>query len=384
MLKKYYTYLPLVNSGMEEEWQQCLAQINKTRSDGNRPLKLNIFIDVDDYQSCLDFRQKVADSLKESFYDHSPSFNVTVHPPEEPWKIAVEAVFIPSGTGGIVTKYYNSIPYVVIETNSGKEVWGAGLGSGLFQHDTRKAGSSAFDQMVQILSNEGMSLGNLVRQWNYIGNILNVKDGYQNYQVFNEVRNEYYQKYRKIRGYPAATGVGMKLGGVTIDFAAVTAGESVKINAIDNPNQVNAYEYEQQVLKGLALNGKSLKNPPQFERALLLTNNQAATIYVSGTASIIGQETIGKGNIEEQTLVTIDNIKKLTDAERISHMINNRSVHSADFSLVRTYVKHKQDFEVVKAICRSHFPDTPAIYIQADICRDDLLTEIEAEFDIRF
>ena len=72
--------------------------------------------------------------------------------------------------------------------------------------------------MKAILDVEGMSFNNLVRQWNYIGNILEIKHGFQNYQIFNEVRSEVYQKYRTIAGYPAATGIGMKLDGVSLIF----------------------------------------------------------------------------------------------------------------------------------------------------------------------
>ena len=63
--------------------------------------------------------------------------------------------------------------------------------------------------MKAILEKEGMSFDHVVRQWNYIGNILEIKNGLQNYQVFNEVRSEFYKKYRTVHGYPAATGIGM-------------------------------------------------------------------------------------------------------------------------------------------------------------------------------
>jgi hypothetical protein len=85
-----------------------------------------------------------------------------------------------------------------------------------------------------------MSLNNVVRQWNYIGEILKVERGFQNYQIFNEVRSEYYEKYRTISSFPAATGKGMKYGGVFLDFCAVKSDEDLRIMAVNNPNQVNA------------------------------------------------------------------------------------------------------------------------------------------------
>ena len=380
MPKKYFIYLPLVQGSIEEEWEQCLNQIEKTRLAGNRPLKLNIFVDLTDFPTFLKVKGKIGQSVIAKFGDQCPAYNVTIHPPERPWKVTVEGLFITGSTSAISTKFSESIPYVIIGSKSFKEVWCAGLGNDLYPDDTKKAATVAFEQIVDILNCENLSLNNLVRQWNFIGNILTVKDGFQNYQTFNEVRSEYYHKYRTIHGYPAATGVGMKLGGVYLDFCAVTADNSLKIKAIDNPNQINPYEYGQQVLKGFIGKGNTVKHPPQFERALLLLNNEGSILYVSGTASIIGQDTIGKGDIREQTVVTIENIKKLTDIERISQLMGGINLFNGQYSLLRVYIKNQEDFGVVKEICNSHFPMVPAVFLEADICREDLLTEIEAEF----
>jgi len=209
-----------------------------------------------------------------------------------------------------------------------------------------------------------------------------MKEGFQNYQVFNEVRSEYYNKYRTMAGFPAATGVGMKYGGVFLDFCAMKPEESVKMKAISNPSQVNAYEYGQQVLKGMANSGSAVKHPPQFERGLLMINKTSNTLFVSGTASIIGQETIGKGDIDEQVMVTIENIRNVADLKRIRQLIGKDDIGPGKFSLLRVYIKKQEDFKSVKSICNKHFPGSPVIFIEADICRDDLLTEIEAEVSI--
>jgi len=169
------------------------------------------------------------------------------------------------------------------------------------------------------------------------------------------------------------------MGGVILDFCAIKSDGTVAVKAVDNPNQVNAYQYGQQVLKGLTGKGKTQKHPPQFERALLVQGNPCSTLFVSGTASIIGQETIGKEDVVKQTLVTIENIKKLAEPEHISKLLEQSTLCTGKYSLMRVYIKRKEDFLNVKSICLEHFPDTPAIYIMADICRDDLLIEIEAE-----
>lgn len=375
-------YLPEIRGSVEEEWEQCRNQIVKDLTSGIRPLKLNIFISLPDYPSYVEIKKAIARSVIYTFGDNCPAINVSIHPPEKPGKVAVEALFITGSPSGITTKFYNSFPYVVIESDSSKEVWGAGLGNDEYNDDTRKAAVASFEMVAEILHRENLTMNNLVRQWNFIGDILRMKEGFQNYQVFNEVRSEYYKRYRTNAGFPAATGVGMKFGGVFLDFCALKADERVTLKAISNPNQINAYEYGQQVLKGVTGNPDSVKHPPQFERGLLLINNTGSTLFVSGTASIIGQETIGKGDISEQTVVTIENIKKVADIERIKQLAGKQDMGSGKFSMLRVYIKKQEDFSSVKSICYEQFKDSPVMFIEADICRDDLLTEIEAEVSI--
>jgi enamine deaminase RidA (YjgF/YER057c/UK114 family) len=380
MGKSHFVFMPSVPGIIEDEWWQCLDQINNTCNSGFLPLKLNIFVSQPEYSSYITVKKQIGRSVLDTFRDQCPSFNVTIHPPEKIWKIGVEGLFVQSGSAEVETKFRESVPYVVLKSGLYTEIWGAGLGNDLYHDDTRKAATAAFDSVISILAGEGMSLNNVVRQWNYIGEILKVENGFQNYQIFNEVRSEYYEKFRTTTGFPAATGIGMKYGGVFLDFCAVKADEDLRIVAVNNPNQVNAYEYKQQVLKGLADKGKNVKKPPQFERALLLVNRSNLSMFISGTASIIGQETIGKGDVREQTLVTIENINKLTNPEYVSRLLGNADILRGRYSLIRVYIKNQEDFAGVSTICSNHFPAVPAIYIESDICRDDLLMEIEAEY----
>jgi enamine deaminase RidA (YjgF/YER057c/UK114 family) len=380
MIGKYSVFVPEVRGDFIEEWRQCLKQIIYYQDTNFRLIKLNIFTDQPDYDTYIKVRKVIDKSIHNAFGRKCPAFNITVHPPEKPWKIAVEAAYSVADSSNVTTKVWNSIPYVVCESDFGKEVWACGLGFGLFYSDTKNAASAAFDQMKAILDVEGMSYNHLVRQWNYIGNILEIKKGVQNYQVFNKVRSEVYQKYRTIQGYPAATGIGMRLDGFSLDFCAVIAKESVIIKPIDNPAQINPYEYGQDVLRVVAGKGKSVKSQPLFERALLISGKVRSTLFISGTASILGQDITGIEDIEKQTIVTLDNIDKLTDKKRIGDMPGKTERELGKFILLRVYVKNQGDFAKVKAICQERFPGVPSIFIQSDICRDNLLIEAEAEY----
>jgi enamine deaminase RidA (YjgF/YER057c/UK114 family) len=380
MIAKYLTFMPELEGSLAEEWRQCLKRIIYQREAGFTLIKLNLFIDLPDYETYIKVSREIGKNIMNAFGKLCPVFNITVHPPEKPWKVAVEAAYSGTDSSDVFVNLRNNVKYIVCTTDSGKEVWGSGLGFALFSTDTRSAAEAAFEQMKAILDAEGMSFNNLVRQWNYIGNILEEKNGLQNYQIFNEVRSEYYRKYRTVNGYPAATGIGMKLGGVTIDFCAVMTNEKVMVKPIENPNQINAYEYGQQVLKGGSGKGNSVKHPPKFERALFLKENFKSTLLISGTASIIGQDTIGIDDIEKQTRITIENINKLTEQRRNGQNIVNTDTEWGKYILLRVYIKNQSDFSKVKMICAEQFPFVPAIFIESDICRDNLLVEIETEF----
>lgn len=377
MLKEYFVCLPEKVGTLINEWEQCLKQLVKFSKAEYRPVKFNVFIDIAEYKLFIEIRRQIIDSLLDAFGNDSPAVNVTVHPPEEPFKVTVEAMFAAGQGASFKTKLFNRIPYVVVEQSQYRELWAAGVGEE-FPESLKHAAYFAFDNVLKILRLEGMTFDNVVRQWNYIGNILEIRDEYQNYQIFNDIRSECYRRYRTVKHFPSATGVGMKMPGVFLDICAVDAGEDLQILPLSNPLQINAYEYGQQVLKGLPLNGTKPKNPPQFERALIVENRSNLTLFISGTASIIGQETIGKGDIAKQVTVTINNIKTLSEPERIRKISGFNFSDSGRYLLLRVYVRRKEDFSIVKEITEKSFPGVPTVYIQADICRDDLLTETEA------
>jgi enamine deaminase RidA (YjgF/YER057c/UK114 family) len=376
---KYFVFLPVAEGSVEKEWEQCLNQVIDTHNSGYSPVKLNIFTDLPDFKTMVSVRQTILKSVISAFGTLCPAVNITVQPPEKPWKTAVEASFIVTGSANIAGRSFNSIPYIILESETGKEVWSGGVSSYSYPSDTRIAAEKAFDIMAGILKKEQMSMNDIVRQWNYVGDILAVRGGYQNYQIFNEVRSDYYHRYRNIKGFPAATGVGIKHGGVILDFCAVKPRQSVMIKPVENPSQINAYSYGQQVLMGLADEGRRVNHPPQFERGLLLANNKYSILFISGTASILGQETVGMGDIEKQTLITIENIRKVSDNAGINKLVSEQSVYRENFSLLRIYIKRQSDFSTVRQVCDKYFKGIPAVYIEADICRDDLLIEIEAE-----
>ena len=346
MTGKYLIFLPELEGSLAEEWLQCLKQIIYHREKGYSLIKLNVFVDLPDYEKYIKVSREIGKNILNACGKLCPVFNITVNPPEKPWKVAVEAFYSEIDSSDILVNLNNNVRYIVCSTNSGKEVWGSGLGFALFSSDTKSASEAAFEQMKAILVSEGMSFNNIVRQWNYIGKIHEGKNGSRNCQIFDDVCSKYYKKYRSISGYPVTTGIGMMLGGVTIDFCAALVNE----------------------------------NRDQTDPSRQLKNNYRSILLFSGAVSVMGQDTIGIGDIEKQTQDAIDNIIQQIQEKRIEHNIINTDIEWGNFILLRVYIKSQEDFSRVKLICIKQFPNVPSIFIESDICPDNLLVLIEAEF----
>lgn len=271
---------------------------------------------------------------------------------------------------------YRGMRYTRIQSETGLSICGTGLCHLDREASLQEQLEETFRLLVDILQQEGLSLSDVVRQWNYVPGILDVVQSHgktvQHYQVFNEVRKDWYSKTLFVDGYPAATGIGVKTGPFSIDFIAKPSTPSLRKSGLYNPKQLNAYHYAQQHLVGDALRGKQ-KNPPLFERAKLLDSNNESQVFVSGTAAILGQETVGVGDVQKQTEVAINNMLELTSPHVTQHD------KTFEFNYIRVYIKDVAHRDAIMTICENHFPHIPKTYVLADVCRDNLLMEIEGE-----
>ena len=79
-----------------------------------------------------------------------------------------------------------------------------------------------------------------------------------------------------------------------------------------------------------------------------------------------------------QTHQTLDIIAALIGRENFArHGLRGTGATLADLAHIRVYVKHAADYEKVLAICRRRVGELPAVYAVADVCRPELLVEIE-------
>jgi len=224
----------------------------------------------------------------------------------------------------------------------------------------RKQGQARLmiERAEKILRENGASYGDVVRTWFYLSDIL----GW--YAAFNKVRNEKYGEFGIMPGpediklfLPASTGIQGESpsgGACTMDLIAVLKSEQCT-RKLSNPTQLDAFRY------GSA-----------FVRASVVKNGDADIIYVSGTAAIDEHGvSLYPGNIRAQIDCTFDKVQTLLEQE---------GAKLQDICAATVFVKQPQFSEIFyeRASARG-LDDFPCVCIVADVCRDELLFEMDAE-----
>lgn len=261
--------------------------------------------------------------------------------------------------------------YGLIRTENYSLIFIEGIASSDFSDSVFRQSSEVFEKLDTILSNHGFCPDDIVRQWNYIGNITHHREGRQNYQEFNDARSTYYQKVSWQNGYPAATGIGASCDGIIVGCIAYKSANG--IYPINNPLQIAAHEYSKTVL--IDNNANAIKSTPKFERAKLIEIGGRAFCFVSGTAAIRGEQSMEADSARSQTIQTIENIEYLVSKENLIKY--GCKPYDLSYLNLRVYIKNADDYEDVRSIVKEKYPDIPTIYTIADVCRHELLVEIE-------
>jgi chorismate lyase / 3-hydroxybenzoate synthase len=205
----------------------------------------------------------------------------------------------------------------------------------------------------------------LIRIWNYLPEINREADGDERYRHFNSARQLAFRisGLASMRSVPAASAVGSPAGSpISIYFLAARHPPKM----IENPRQTSAYHYPP----------KFGRHSPMFSRACILSESAGTNLFVSGTASIVGYETIHQGDVAAQTRETMANITALlNEANRVVGLAR----YSLDGLKFKVYVRQPADLGAIeKALAASLRSTTSIVYLCADVCREDLLVEIEA------
>ncbi|MDP3585913.1 MAG: hypothetical protein Q8R61_12355 [Thiobacillus sp.] len=204
----------------------------------------------------------------------------------------------------------------------------------------------------------------VLRFWNYFPAINRESHAMERYRQFNIGRQDAFLGHgRSVVGkVPAACALGTAGGGLHIAFLATRA----DVIGVENPRQLSAYHYPSQYGP----------RSPTFARASRVKLGGRDMLFISGTASIVGHQTLHHGDVAAQTRECLHNIAAIV-AEA------NRQAPGAGFRLdalaYKVYVRHPEDMATVRREMAQFIGASMlAFFLQADVCRADLLVEIEA------
>jgi enamine deaminase RidA (YjgF/YER057c/UK114 family) len=225
----------------------------------------------------------------------------------------------------------------------------------------RAAAEDAYRRIFALLDGEG--LPHLWRVWNYLADINGEQDGLERYRQFNVGRQDAFLASGRLAtgNVPAACAIGLADGPLRIAFLA---GKDPAY-PIENPRQVSAYNYPSEYGP----------RSPTFSRAALAAPGGQVVFFVSGTASIVGHHTLHTGDAAAQARESLANIAAVV--AEANHCLPDHPFR-LDALSYRAYIRHAADYPAVAAELNAVLGGAEIVCVQADICRADLLVEIEA------
>lgn len=341
----------------------------KNKISKNQLVKLSVFHNPDLSPEAV---LKLKQSFIQYFKNDVPALSFIEQSPLSSNNVAIEITYVNS-YDSIVFKKHNNTYYTIISSKDENHIFIGGIQSADENESILEKCESTFQLIEDILRIENFQFSHIVRQWNYIEGIISNDENNQHYQIFNDVRTKYYSKNSLLANYPAATGIGISGGGIIINLHAIKKTEQVEVKEIFSSLQSSAYGYSERVLEGEASAGLKTKSTPKFARAKFLKNETQLQVFVSGTASIQGEETVHINDAAAQTKQTLGSINELLN----SNELIDYNISLSDLSSVRVYIKNSEDYETISEICNEYLPKNNSLFIVADVCRDNLLVEIE-------
>lgn len=202
---------------------------------------------------------------------------------------------------------------------------------------------------------DATELSCIYRIWNYFPGITSGAGDTERYRQFSVGRMRAFRQARLIQDgeFPAATAIGTQVGSMHI--VALAGAQPAEF--LENPRQTSAWNYPR----------KYGPQSPSFARACVLSHSDPSWTLVSGTASVLGHLTVHPGEWESQLDEAIRNVNALTGHRRAKAL--------------RLYVGAGVPFKAACQRLSKAFPGLQIVVIRGDVCRDDLLVEIEGVWE---
>ena len=213
---------------------------------------------------------------------------------------------------------------------------------------------AVFEKMEALLQQAGMEFTDIARTWIYLNGLL------EWYDEFNVVRTDFFNERGVFdKMVPASTGIGAGSAAgeemVSALLAVKPKHDGVKVFAVPSPLQCPAIDYKS-----------------SFARAVEVDQPGSRLLMISGTASIEpGGETVHLDDCEKQIELTM---------EVVHGILKSRGMDWADTSRAIAYFKDIEEAPLLEKYCIDHnLPELPVAISHADVCRHNLLFEIELD-----
>lgn len=211
----------------------------------------------------------------------------------------------------------------------------------------------AYEELHRVVASR--EARHVVRVWNYLGAINQGIGDAERYKHFCDGRAAGVEGFF-IDGFPAATAIG-HLGAEHRLQVYLLACDQPGLR-VENPRQVSAWRYPRQY-------GRT---PPTFARATALPAHDA--LAISGTAAVVGHASAHQHDLEAQLEETLTNLEALLASAGMAAGFDSHSP-------LKAYVRHAADAAPVRAFLRQRLPGVPVLLLQGDICRSELLVELD-------
>ena len=168
------------------------------------------------------------------------------------------------------------------------------------------------------------------------------------------------------RRYPANTGVGNSDGRVSLSGIAC---KGIDMIPIDNPIQLPPCQHSPW----------HETSPLFFSQGMALVGTSEVLVLLSGTGSVFGGNIVDIGSAAGQTERILDLIDALLSTDNLSNAgleIIEGGISKLVYCVV--YVEDVHNIEVVREVCERRLArDLPIAYVQAPLCSNNLLVEID-------
>ncbi len=305
--------------------------------------------------------------MREFYGSELPAISYIPQPPCGGKLLAIEALGVGQGRGEVEIERVSE-ELVIARHNGIAWVHCTMTGPQTENRPIYHAALGELHEVCRLLGSVGVHFGQVVRTWFYLGGILDDDGPRQRYQEFNRARTDFFQNVH-FRSYPGSTGIGTAGRSVTMSaIAVVTDRDDIRAVPLENPRQTAACDYSAEY---------SLQSP-KFSRAMVLSCGTFTTIFISGTASITDSRTRHTGDAVRQTEEALNNIDALIAEDNLARNgLPGLGSSLASLGLARVYIKRPEDYAAVRAVYERRLCGVPTTYAIADVCRKELLVEIE-------